>query len=197
MSAANVVRAIATSDINVLNEALKEMSQDNGIRAGNLYRAVKQNTIPGNNRPLNNVTRKAWNESQTPSANANRPPTLKNLQDSVASELNEIFTVGGKPHTLLDEALQVAAEEAANRGHPSVEIVRILVKHGAKTYYQLTRPAGSSGIPLAKKGTRTVNPLTGIRSLGGRRSHGSRRSHSHSTRHRRTRLRRSSTRSRR
>jgi hypothetical protein len=192
MSAANVVRAIAASDINVLNEALKEMSQDNGIRAGNLYRAVKQNTIPGNNRPLNNVTRKAWNESQTPSANANRPPTLKNLQGSVASELNEIFTVGGKPHTLLDEALQVAAEEAgpSNKGHPSVEIVKILVKHGAKTYYQLTRPAGSSGIPLAKKGTRTVNPLTGIRSLGGRRSHGSRlrlrRSHSHSTRHRRS-----------
>ena len=170
MSAANVVKAIATSDINVLNEALKEMSQDNGIRAGNLYRAVKQNTIPGNNRPLNNATRKAWNQSQMPPANANRPPTLKNLQNSVASELNEIFTVGGNPHTLLDEALQVAAQEASNTGHPSVEIVRILVKHGAKTYYQLTRPAGSSGIPLAKKGTRSVNPLTGIRSLGGRRS---------------------------
>jgi hypothetical protein len=175
MSAANVVRAIATSDINVLNEALKEMSQDNGIRAGNLYRTVKQNTIPGNNRPLNNVTRKAWNKSQTPPANANRPPTFKNLQVSVARELNEIFTVGGNPHTLLDEALQVAAEEAANRAHPSVEIVKILVKHGAKTYYQLTHPAGSSGIPLAKRGTRTVNPLTGIRSLGGRRSHSSRR----------------------
>ena len=180
MSAANVVKAIATSDINVLNEALKEMSQDNGIRAGNLYRAVKQNTIPGNNRPLNNATRKAWNQSQMPPANANRPPTLKNLQNSVASELNEIFTVGGNPHTLLDEALQVAAQEASNTGHPSVEIVRILVKHGAKTYYQLTRPAGSSGIPLAKKGTRSVNPLTGIRSLGGRlrRRHRSRRRHS-------------------
>ena len=184
MSAANVVKAIATSDIDILNEALKEMSQDNGIRAGNLYRAVKQNTIPGNNRPLNNATRKAWNQSQMPPANANRPPTLKNLQNSVASELNEIFTVGGNPHTLLDEALQVAAQEASNRGHPSVEIVRILVKHGAKTYYQLTRPAGSSGIPLAKKGTRSVNPLTGIRSLGGshRRSHRHRSRRSHSTR---------------
>jgi len=196
MSAANVVRAIATSDINVLNEALKEMSQGSGFHNGNLYRAVKQNTIPGNNRPLNNVTRKAWNKSQTPPANANRPDTLKNLQASLASELNQIFTVGGKPHTLLDVALQMAAEEGANRAHPSVEIVRILVKHGAKTYYQLTRPAGSSGIPLAKKGTRTINPLTGIRSLGGsRRSHSSstrrssrlrlRRSHSHSTRCRR------------
>jgi hypothetical protein len=176
MSAANVVRAIATSDIDVLNEALKEMSQDNGIRAGNLYRAVKQNTIPGNNRPLNNATRKAWNQSQMPPANANRPPTLKNLQESVASELNEIFTVGGNPHTLLDEALQVAAQEASNRGHPSVEIVRILVKHGAKTYYQLTHP-GSEKPPRSKKGTRTVNPLTGIRILGGRlTSHSSRRS---------------------
>jgi hypothetical protein len=184
MSAANVVRAIATSDIDVLNQALKEMSQDNGIRNGNLYRAVKQNTIPGNNRPLNNITRKAWNESQTAPANANRPPTLKNLQASVARELNEIFTVGGRPHTLLDEALQYAAEEAGNKGHPSVEIVRILVKHGAKTYYQLTH----SGIPLAKKGTRTVNPLTGIRSLGGKRSHSTRRRprRSHSTRHRRS-----------
>jgi hypothetical protein len=182
MSAANVVRAIATSDINVLNEALKEMSQGSGFHNGNLYRAVKQNTIPGNNRPLNNVTRKAWNKSQTPPANANRPDTLKNLQASLASELNQIFTVGGKPHTLLDVALQMAAEEGANRAHPSVEIVRILVKHGAKTYYQLTRPAGSSGIPLAKKGTRTINPLTGIRSLGGRRSHSSRRRRSHSTR---------------
>ena len=182
MSAANVVRAIATSDINVLNEALKEMSQDSGFHNGNLYRTVKQNTIPGNNRPLNNVTRKAWNKSQTPSANANRPPTLKNLQASLASELNQIFTVGGKPHTLLDEALHVAAEEAANRGHPSVEIVRILVKHGAKTYYQLTRPAGSSGIPLAKKGTRTINPLTGIRSLGGSRRSSTRRSSRRSTR---------------
>ena len=185
MSAANVVRAIATSDISVLNEALKEMSQDDGIRLGNIYRAVKQNTIPGNNRPLNNATRKAWNQSQMPPANANKPPTMKNLQASVASELNEIFTVGGKPHTLLDEALQVAAEEAANRGHPSVEIVRILVKHGAKTYYQLTRTAGSSGIPLAKKGTRSVNPLTGIRSLGGRRSR-LRRSHSLTSRRRLT-----------
>lgn len=178
MSTANVVKAIATSDIDILNEALKEMSQDNGIRAGNLYRAVKQNTIPGNNRSLNNAARKAWNQSQMPPANANRPPTQKNLQESVASELNEIFTVGGNPYTLLDEALQVAAQEASNRGHPSVEIVRILVNHGAKTYYQLTRSAGSSGIPLAKRGTRSVNPLTGIRSLGGR----LRRSHSHRTR---------------
>lgn len=185
MSAANVVRAIATSDISVLNEALKEMSQDDGIRLGNIYRVVKQNTIPGNNRPLNNATRKAWNQSQMPPANANKSPTLKNRQASVASELNEIFTVGGNPHTLLDEALQVAAEEAANRGHPSVEIVRILVKHGAKTYYQLTRTAGSSGIPLAKKGTRSVNPLTGIRSLGGRRSR-LRRSHSLTSRRRLT-----------
>lgn len=182
MSAANVVRAIATSDISVLNEALKEMSQDDGIRLGNIYRAVKQNTIPGNNRPLNNATRKAWNQSQMPPANANKPPTMKNLQASVASELNEIFTVGGNPHTLLDEALQVAAEEAANRGHPSVEIVRILVKHGAKTYYQLTHP----GLPpVAKKGTRSVNPLTGIRSLGGRRSR-LRRSHSLTSRRRLT-----------
>jgi hypothetical protein len=188
MSAANVVRAIATSDINVLNEALKEMSQGSGFHNGNLYRAVKQNTIPGNNRPLNNVTRKAWNKSQTPPANANRPDTLKNLQASLVSELNQIFTVGGKPHTLLDEALQVAAEEAANRAHPSVEIVKILVKHGAKTYYQLTHPAGSSGIPLAKRGTRTVNPLTGIRSLGGSRRSSRRRL---SSRLRRSRHRRS------
>jgi len=168
MSAANVVRAIASSDIDILNEALTEMRQNSNIK-----------NEAGNNRHLNTLLRKSWVASKT---------SAKNLQISIAKELNRVFYTGGRPHTLLDEALQVAAEEASNKGHPSVEIVRILIKHGAKTYYQLTTaseeslekenpplakekpPLAKVKPPLAKIGTRRVNPLTGIRSFGGRRS---------------------------
>jgi hypothetical protein len=149
MSAADLLKAIAESDLGALKTAIAAMKRADVPSTGNLHRVLGEAVPAGSN----NVT-------------------YKNRAAAYLTELNQVFYSASRaPTTLLDEALQEAAAHSDVDGHPSVAVVKYLIENGALTYYQLThtRPPG---LPVVAGVKRAINPLTGIRSLpkGGLRS---------------------------